>query len=95
MKFAYSNQKSTGWRCNYFFVLRGKSPGGTKKLSWNIDKFKDKESVGKLFFFRLVKNAQMQGAEGFLFGGLSPPNKKMNSLRPLRLCGENLIWTRK
>jgi hypothetical protein len=26
--------------------------------------------------------------EGFLFGGLSPPNKKMTSLRPRRLCGE-------
>ena len=25
---------------------------------------------------------------GFLFGGLSPPNKKMTSLRPRRLCGE-------
>jgi hypothetical protein len=26
--------------------------------------------------------------EGFLFGGLSPPNKKITSLRPRRLCGE-------
>jgi len=25
----------------------------------------------------------------FLFGGLSPPNKKMTSWRSLRLCGEN------
>jgi hypothetical protein len=25
---------------------------------------------------------------GFLFGGLSPPNKKITSLRPWRLCGE-------
>ena len=27
----------------------------------------------------------------FLFGGLSPPNKKWASLRPLRLCVENPI----
>jgi hypothetical protein len=27
----------------------------------------------------------------FLFGGLSPPNKKMTSLRPWRLCGDNPI----
>jgi hypothetical protein len=27
--------------------------------------------------------------EGFLFGGLSPPNEKTISLRPSRLCGEN------
>jgi len=26
--------------------------------------------------------------ETFLFGGLSPPNRKMTSLRPRRLCGE-------
>jgi hypothetical protein len=29
--------------------------------------------------------------ESFLFGGLSPPNKKITSLRPRRLCGENSI----
>jgi hypothetical protein len=39
---------------------------------------------------------------GFLFGGLSPrfalgaagspPNKKMNPLRPLRLCGEKFVF---
>jgi len=26
--------------------------------------------------------------EAFLFSGLSPPNRKMKSLRPRRLCGE-------
>jgi len=29
-----------------------------------------------------------QEIEAFLFGGISPPNKKPFSLRPLRLCGE-------
>ena len=29
--------------------------------------------------------------DGFLFGGLSPPNKKRSSLRPPQLCGENPI----
>jgi hypothetical protein len=29
--------------------------------------------------------------QAFLFGGLSPPNKKSVSLRPLRLCVENPI----
>jgi len=29
--------------------------------------------------------------EGFLFGGISPPNKKIYSQRPQRLGGENLI----
>jgi len=29
--------------------------------------------------------------KGFLFGGLSPPNKKITSLRPWRLCDENFI----
>jgi len=29
--------------------------------------------------------------EGFLFGGLSPPNEKIPSRRPRRLCGEILI----
>jgi len=29
--------------------------------------------------------------DGFLFGGISPPNKKNYTLRPLRLSGENLI----
>jgi hypothetical protein len=27
--------------------------------------------------------------EGFLFGGLSPPNRKLIPLRPPRLCGES------
>jgi len=30
-------------------------------------------------------------ARGLLFGGLSPPNKKITSLRPWRLCDENFI----
>ena len=32
--------------------------------------------------------------KGFLFGGPSPPNKKMTSLRPQRLSGENVILDR-
>jgi hypothetical protein len=36
-----------------------------------------------------AKNACSDTKESFLFGGLSPPNKKITSLRPRRLCGEN------
>jgi len=32
-----------------------------------------------------------QEIEAFLFGGISPPNKKSVSLRSLRLCGEIAI----
>ena len=38
-----------------------------------------------------AKNACSETKESFLFGDLSPPNKKMTSLRPRRLCGENSI----
>jgi hypothetical protein len=38
-----------------------------------------------------AKNACSDTKESFLFGDLSPPNKKMTSLRPRRLCGENSI----
>jgi len=38
-----------------------------------------------------AKNACSDTKESFLFGGLSPPNKKITSLRPRRLCGENSI----
>jgi len=38
-----------------------------------------------------AKNACSDTRENFLFGGLSPPNKKITSLRPRRLCGENSI----
>ena len=37
---------------------------------------------------RSAKNGYFDAKEGLLFGGLSPPNKKIISLRPLRLCGE-------
>jgi len=33
--------------------------------------------------------------EPLLFGGLSPPNKKVTSLRPRRLCGEISILSLK
>jgi hypothetical protein len=32
IKFVYSNQESTGWRCRYFFVFRGKSLGSKGKV---------------------------------------------------------------
>jgi hypothetical protein len=35
-----------------------------------------------------AKNSSSYMKEDFLFGGLSPPNKKITPLRPLRLCGE-------
>jgi hypothetical protein len=35
-----------------------------------------------------AKNACSDMGGGFLFGGLSPPNKKIISLRSQRLCGE-------
>jgi hypothetical protein len=38
--------------------------------------------------YRSPKNAWSGTNEGFLFGGLSPPNKKLLSLRPQRLSGE-------
>jgi len=38
-----------------------------------------------------AKNSCSDTKESFLFGGLSPPNKKITSLRPRRLCGENSI----
>jgi hypothetical protein len=37
---------------------------------------------------RAAKGAFSGAKKGFLFGGLSPQNKKMTSLRPWRLCGE-------
>jgi hypothetical protein len=38
-----------------------------------------------------IKNLVLKGTEGFLFGGISPPNKKTSSLCPRRLGGENFI----
>ena len=37
---------------------------------------------------------RIERTEAFLFGGLSTPNKKSISLRPLRLCGENVPFIR-
>ena len=38
----------------------------------------------------LIRNLILRGAETFLFGGLSPPNKT-TFLGVLRVCGENPI----
>ena len=42
--------------------------------------------------YRSAQNACSDFKRGFLFGGLSPPNKKINPLRPRRLCVENPIF---
>ena len=42
-----------------------------------------RRSLRRIFLLRVT--------EAFLFGGLSPPNKKSVSPRPLRLCVENPI----
>jgi hypothetical protein len=39
----------------------------------------------------MAENKCSDFKEGFLFGGLSPPNKKYTSLRPQRLRGKNRI----
>ena len=38
-----------------------------------------------------IKNLVLKDTEAFLFGGISPPNKKIYSQRPRRLGGENFI----
>jgi hypothetical protein len=38
-----------------------------------------------------VNNGFFDMKGGFLFGGLSPPNKKITPLRPRRLCGKYFI----
>jgi len=38
-----------------------------------------------------IKNLVLKDTEAFLFGGISPPNKKIFSQRPQRLGGENLL----
>jgi hypothetical protein len=40
---------------------------------------------------QIERNSCSDMKEGFLFGGLSPPNEKIPSRRPRRLCGEILI----
>jgi hypothetical protein len=43
---------------------------------------------GTFHSYRAVEDACYDANEGFLSGGLSPPDKKMTSLRPRRLRGE-------
>jgi hypothetical protein len=40
------------------------------------------------------KNVGFDLEKEFLFGGLSPPNKKISSLRARRLCGEISILSK-
>jgi hypothetical protein len=65
---------------------------------WIINSHPSGTDTGCVLWLQGRKKYAFWQEEGFLFGGLSPPNKKITSPRPLRLCGEysilgkNDIW---
>jgi len=73
-------------------TLRGCSydPIGRQRLDHKLSPFGNRFQVA-FHGYGTAKNACSDTKESFLFGGLSPPNKKITSLRPRRLCGENSI----
>jgi len=58
---------------------------------WIINSIPSGRRSNPLDGYGTYYEARIERTETFLFGGLSPPNKKITSLRPRRLCGENPI----
>ena len=65
------------------------APIGRRRLKQKLCPFETKSN--SLRGYRTYYEPRIERTEAFLFGGLSPPNKKSVSLRPLRLCVENPI----
>jgi hypothetical protein len=55
---------------------------------WIINSHPSGTDTGCVLWLRGRKKYVFWQKEGFSFGGHSPPNKKITSLRPRRLCGE-------
>jgi hypothetical protein len=55
---------------------------------WIINSHPSGTDTGCVSWLQGRRKCMFWQKESFLFGGLSPPNRKMTSLRPWRLCGE-------